>query len=239
MITPTETILRLQPVISIILPVFYEAGNIDRTIAHLRGLQNNDGLEIVVIDGDPLQSTIKAIDHNSRVITATAAKGRARQMNAGAALASGDILIFLHADTFLPVNALAGVRTVMEDPLYMAGAFDLGIGSERRIFRITERYAAIRTRLTRIPFGDQAIFIRRAYFEKIGGFSDIPLMEDVELMKRIRKKGDKIRIIPDKVMTSPRRWEKEGILYCTFRNWALQVSYTLGVPPEQLAKWYR
>ena len=93
--------------------------------------------------------------------------------------------------------------------------------------------------LRRIPFGDQAIFVRKAYFEKVGGYAEIPLMEDVELMRRIRKRGDRICIIPEKVLTSPRRYEQEGILYCTFRNWALQLCYQAGVSPERLAKWYR
>jgi GT2 family glycosyltransferase len=122
---------------------------------------------------------------------------------------------------------------------YAAGAFDLGIRTERKIFRITERYVALRSRLTRVPFGDQAIFIRRDYFEHIGGYSNIPIMEDVDLMRRIRKKGDRICIIPEKVMTSARRWEKEGVLCATLRNWMLQSSYALGVPPERLAKYYR
>jgi GT2 family glycosyltransferase len=96
----------------------------------------------------------------------------------------------------------------------------------------------VRTRLTRIPFGDQAIFIRREYFERLGGFRDIPIMEDVELMARIRKRGDRIAVIPEKVRTSARRWEREGILSCTMRNWMLQAAYAFGVPPERLAKWY-
>jgi rSAM/selenodomain-associated transferase 2 len=160
-------------------------------------------------------------------------------MNCGAVLASGEVLLFLHADTLLPDDSLARVKAAMADDRYVAGAFDLGIHTERRIFRVTEKYVALRTRLTRVPFGDQAIFVRKDYFNSIGGYKDIPLMEDVELMRRIRKRGDKICIIPEKVMTSARRWEREGILYCTLRNWALQLSYALGVPPERLVKYYK
>jgi rSAM/selenodomain-associated transferase 2 len=173
------------------------------------------------------------------VKTALSEKSRARQMNCGAALASGEILLFLHADTLLPRDGLARTKAAMADGRYAAGAFDLGIRTERRIFRITEKYVALRTRLTRVPFGDQAIFVRKNYFDSIGGYKDIPLMEDVELMRRIRKRGDKIFIIPEQVMTSARRWEKEGVLYCTLRNWALQLSYALGVSPERLARWYK
>ncbi len=149
------------------------------------------------------------------------------------------MLLFLHADTLLPPQALRLIGTALADTGIVAGAFDLGFDTGKRIFRITEKYAALRTRLTRIPFGDQAIFVRRAYFEKIGGYAEIPLMEDVELMGRIRKRGDRICIIPLKVLTSPRRYEQEGILYCTFRNWALQLCYRAGVSPEKLIKWYR
>jgi hypothetical protein len=131
------------------------------------------------------------------------------------------------------------ITAAMSGGLFVAGAFDLGIDTTRRIFRITEKYVFLRTRLTRIPFGDQAIFIRREYFEKIGGYKDIPLMEDVEIMRRIRKSGNRICIIPAKVRTSPRRWEKGGILMSTFRNWTLQMLYALGVSPEQLQKYYQ
>lgn len=238
MMKPGRNMSGNKGVISVILPVLNEGENINDAIGHLRNLRYNGGIEIIVVDGDPLESTIKTIRHQG-VITATSGKGRARQMNRGAAIASGEVLIFLHADTLLPDNALMKVRAAMEDVRIAAGAFDLGISSDRGIFRITERYVALRTRLTRTPFGDQAIFIRRSYFEKIGGYRDVPLMEDVELMKRIRKRGDLIRLIQDKVMTSPRRWEQEGILYCTFRNWMLQLLYFCGVSPERLVKFYR
>jgi rSAM/selenodomain-associated transferase 2 len=226
------------PLISIILPVLNEAERINEILFHLRA-QDRDGMsEVIVVDGDPGGSTIDAI-RDRGAIKATSEKGRARQMNYGASCASGDVLLFLHADTLLPDTALFRIMKAMEDPGAVAGAFDLGIHTKRIIFRITERYVSLRTRLTRIPFGDQAFFIRREYFEKIDGYRDIPIMEDVELMARIKKRGDRIVIIPDKVMTSARRWEKEGVLYCTFRNWMLQVMYALGTPPERLARWYK
>lgn len=225
--------------ISIILPVLDECGRIDQIIAHLRGLRSDTAIEIIVVDGDPQGGTVKAIRDREGVKTALSEKSRARQMNCGAALASGEILLFLHADTLLPRDGLTLIKAAMADDRYVAGAFELGIHSERRIFKVTENYVALRTRLTRVPFGDQAIFVRRNYFNSIGGYKDIPLMEDVELMRHIRNRGDEIFIIPEQVMTSARRWEKEGIAYCTLRNWALQLSYSLGVPPERLVKWYR
>jgi len=126
----------------------------------------------------------------------------------------------------------------MQDKRYVAGAFDLGIRSEKFIFRLIESAASLRSRATRIPFGDQAIFVRKDYFDKIGGYQDIPIMEDVEIMKRIRKRGDKIVILHQRVHTSSRRWEKEGILRCTLRNWLLQVLYLLGVSPHRFSKLY-
>lgn len=224
--------------ISIIIPVLDEGGTINETIAHVRGLHHDGPYEIIVTDGDSCGSTIRMI-RDPEVITAISARGRARQMNRGAALASGEILLFLHADTFLPEQGLPKLRAAIENDGYVAGAFSLGIRSDRVIFRITERYAALRTCITKVPFGDQAIFIRRACFDGLGGYSVIPLMEDVELMKRIRRRGDQVRVLADRVSTSARRWEREGILYSTFRNWALQILYALGADPERLAKWYR
>jgi GT2 family glycosyltransferase len=121
---------------------------------------------------------------------------------------------------------------------YTAGAFDLGIESGRWIFRLIEKLVFVRTRATRIPYGDQAIFIRRECFETLKGFKDIPIMEDVEFMQRLKKSGYKISIIPQKVKTSSRRWEREGILYCTVRNWVLISLYSIGVKPEKLVKFY-
>jgi rSAM/selenodomain-associated transferase 2 len=222
---------------SIIIPAYHEGGTINDCIGHLHGLTHEGAVEVIVVDGDHQGSTIKVIQ-DEHVIKMVSQKGRARQMNKGAALASGEVLVFLHADTRLPPDALTIVRSCMETGLAGAGAFDLGIKSDRRIFRITEKYVALRTRLTRIPYGDQTIFMRKEYFERLGGYRDIPLMEDIEIMQRIKKRGDRVRIIPERVMTSPRRWEQEGVLYCTLRNWMLQLLYFFGVSPERLAKFY-
>lgn len=227
-----------MPALSLIIPVLNEAENISGTIQHVREMDASGTVEIIVVDGDPEGSTINAIkDEGLRTVVSV--KGRARQMNCGAALATGDILLFLHADTHLPANAFALVQAAMNDKGFVGGAFDLGFNTRRRIFKITESYVFLRTRLTKIPFGDQAIFIRRDFFEKIGGYRDLPIMEDVDLMKRIRKRGDRICIIPEKVRTSPRRYEQEGIVYTTIRNGMLQLQYALGVSPERLVRWYK
>ncbi len=225
------------PSCSIILPVLREASLVNDVIDHLRGLENNNETEIIVVDGDPEGTTLTAITRDN-VIKLGSPRGRGRQMNAGAREAKGKILLFLHADTELPLNALRLIAAAMKDKRYVAGAFDLGIRSERLIFRLIESAASLRSRATRIPFGDQAIFVRKDYFEKIGGYKDIPIMEDVEIMKRIKKRGDTILIVRQRVHTSSRRWEKEGILRCTLRNWLLQVLYLVGVSPHRFSKLY-
>jgi len=227
-----------MPAVSLVIPVLNEAENISQILQHVREVDADGPAEIIVVDGDPEGSTINAI-RDEGVRTVAAVKGRARQMNSGAGLATGDILLFLHADTHLPPNAFGLIRAAMNDTGFVGGAFDLGFATPRRIFKITEVYDLLRTRLTKIPFGDQAIFIRRDFFDEIGGYRDLPLMEDVDLMQRIRKRGGRICIIPEKVRTSPRRYEQEGIMFTTIRNAMLQLLYALGVPPERLVRWYK
>jgi len=204
----------------------------------LNHLDSDKQSEIIVVDGAREKDTLGAI-HRNHVIKISSERGRAKQMNTGASVARGEILIFLHADTELPSHALKKIHSLMEQREYVGGAFDLGIRSDKLILKIIGRLASWRSRLNRIPFGDQAIFIRRDYFNRIGGYMEIPLMEDMELMRRIKKLGDKIWIFHDRVMTSPRRWEKEGVAYCIFRNWALQTLYLLGISPHRLATFYK
>lgn len=160
-------------------------------------------------------------------------------MNAGAARASGEVLLFLHADTQLPRKAFFVISNAMADARIAGGAFDLAIDSPRPIFRVMERTASRRSRLTRIPYGDQAIFLRRSVFAALGGYREIPLMEDVDLMVRLRRAGQRIHILPDRVRTSPRRWERDGVLFGTLRNWTLVTLYALGVSPDRLVRFYR
>ena len=211
---------------------------INTTIEHLHNLEENDELEIIVVDGDPEGKTLRAITHDD-VRKRISPMGRGKQMNEGAAIASGSILLFLHADTALPPDALKLIAAAMQKTTYVAGAFDLGIKSERSVFRVIEFAASLRSRITRIPFGDQAVFTRKEYFDAIGGFKEIPIMEDVEIMQRIKKRGDKIVILPQKTFTSSRRWEAEGILYSTLRNWVLQILYFFGISPRKLSRFYK
>jgi rSAM/selenodomain-associated transferase 2 len=226
-----------HPKFSIIIPVLHEAERINDLIGHLRQLDPEKSSEIIVVDGAREKDTLQAI-HDDRIMKISTAKGRARQMNAGAFAAKGDILIFLHADTELPLSALKRMNKFISRNKYVGGAFGLGIKSNKRIYRAIAFLGSLRSRLNRIPYGDQAIFVRRNYFNRIGGYKDIPMMEDVELMQRMKGSGKKILIFHDRVMTSPRRWEEEGLAYCILRNWVLQILYFLGVSPHKLVKYY-
>ena len=227
-----------QCIFSIIVPVLNEADQINATIEHLCNQNTEGNCEIIAVDGDQQSSTINALQNKS-VKAIISPKGRGRQMNAGATIARGEILIFLHADTRLPEMALKKISQALEKEKYVAGAFNLAIDSDRLFLKYIAVRASFRSRLNRIPYGDQAIFIRKDYFDQIGKFKEIPLMEDVDLMRRIKKRGDKIIILRDRVKTSARRWETEGVLYTTIKNQILVSLYYLGVSPYKLAKFYR
>jgi rSAM/selenodomain-associated transferase 2 len=223
--------------ISVIIPVLHEGERINEILDSLKASAAGVPYETIVIDGDSTGGTIAFISDNS-VITLTAPRGRALQMNAGAHKACGDILLFLHADTILPPKAFPKIIAALSDGSFIGGAFDLGIQNRRWIFRAISLAASLKHRLTRVPYGDQAIFILRSYFENIGGYASIPLMEDVELMRRVKQRGGRIIILSDPVTTSSRKWEIDGIFYTIIRNWAIQALYLFGVPAERLVKYY-
>ena len=233
----------MKPDISIIIPVFNEHKTIQTALECLEDHAAGKTIEIVVVDAGPDAMTLEAIHFESasrlQIITDTAGKGRGIQMNRGAELASGPVLLFLHADTQLPEDAIDAILSTLQNPHVVGGAFDLGIRSSKRGYRIIENVASARSRITRLPYGDQAIFLRSDYFHMIGGFKTIPIMEDVDIMRRIKKRGDAIQIIGKRVQTDPRRWEKEGMVYGTIRNWVLMVLYLMGVSPNRLVKYYK
>ena len=228
---------RSDMIISVVIPVLHEGGRISQMLESLKVAATDTPYEVIIADGDPSGSTIRQIADQG-VMTLIAPRGRAFQMNAGAALARGDILLFLHADTLLPHNAFAHIVSALSDDRFMGGAFDLGIQNRRWIFRIIGFAASRKHRLTRVPYGDQAIFMRRSFFEAMGGYPEIPLMEDVELMKRVKRRKGRIIILPEVVSTSSRKWEKDGVTYTILRNWMLQTLYLFGVPAERLVKYY-
>ena len=223
---------------SVIIPVLNEASTINLTLAQFSSISHGSAFEIIVVDGDRSGSTINVIAHPD-VKTAIAPKGRAVQMNHGVTMALGKNLLFLHSDTFLPDNALDKIDTLLSSSSVACGAFELGIRSCRPVYRFIERMVGFRTRITGIPYGDQAIFLTMDLFKQVRGYPEIPIMEDIALMRRLKKQKAGFCIIPEKVKTSPRRWETEGLVYCTVRNWLIVTSYLLGASPKILSKYYR
>lgn len=227
-----------KPEFSIIIPALYEDYRINTTIEYAQKLNNNNNCEIIVVDGDSKGSTINTItDKSVRKIHSPPI--RAQQMNAGAAIATGRILIFLHTDTILPENALEHIKEALDEAYYMGGAFSLGIRSTSRLMKYIEITANLRSKFLKMPYGDQGFFIRKRYFDKIGGFKKISQMEDIELIRRIKKKGDRICIMPEKVQTSARRWQKQGIIFATLKNFFIVSLFHLGVSAEKLVKYYQ
>jgi rSAM/selenodomain-associated transferase 2 len=188
--------------ISVVIPVLREEVRINEAIARLRAMDGT--AEIIVVDGSADGETVKAVTDGS-VKCLGSARGRGRQMNKGAAEARGDVLLFLHADTELPPGAFQQIPFLLDGGRFVGGAFDLGLGERGILFRMIERAASRRSRLTRIPYGDQAIFLRRDYFRRIGGYNDMPIMEDVDLMRRVKRAGGRICFVDDRVRTSTRR----------------------------------
>lgn len=223
--------------LSVIIPVFREERGITSLVDHLTTRSLMETAEILIVDGDPEQRTLIALQGRN-VIRIGSDAGRARQMNAGAAQARGDLLLFLHADTRLPPGADTLIFQALRNLRLVGGAFRLAIDSPRPALGLIAAAANLRTRLTRVPYGDQALFLRRAVFEELGGYADIPLMEDLELMRRIRRKGWPVVLLREAALTSARRWEQEGVWRCTLRNWAVRLLYHRGVSPTRLRRFY-
>ncbi|MEJ2097387.1 MAG: TIGR04283 family arsenosugar biosynthesis glycosyltransferase [Deltaproteobacteria bacterium] len=220
--------------ISIIVPALNEAATIARTISHLAG---GGQLEVIVVDGGSTDETAElAASEKAKVIHSK--PGKAVQMNSGAAAAAGDILVFLHADTLLPGGFHNQIVAAMNKKGVAAGAFQLRIDSNAAGLRIIEHAANWRSRLLRMPYGDQALFMKKSLFEEIGGFPDLPIMEDFLLVRRLKRKGKTV-ILPAAVVTSPRRWLHLGILKAWLINQLIVIAYYLGASPKQLARFYR
>jgi len=223
--------------ISVIIPVYREQG-IALLLDDLLDRPDLGPAEIIVVDGAPGADTLARISR-TEVLGLTSPPGRGAQQNMGAAAARGDVLLFLHADTKLPPDALGLLRRAMRDPGLAGGAFCLGYDQAGRALRFIAAAANLRSRLTRVPYGDQAIFIRRTVFKELGGFRDWPLMEDLEFMTRLRQRRGRIRILDAAVLTSARRQRSEGLLHCTLRNLCLRLLYHLGLHPTRLVRLYR
>ncbi len=220
--------------LSIILPVLDEASAIGARLGALQALRAH-GAELVVVDGGSQDGTLACCAGLADQVR-VAARGRARQMNAGAAASSGDVLLFLHADTELPPQAFESIIAAIDDGAQW-GRFDVRIDGAHPMLRVIERMMNWRSRLTGIATGDQAIFLRRDVFERIGGYEDISLMEDIRLSARLKRESAPACLAAS-VTTSARRWEKHGIWRTMLLMWRLRAAHFFGANPENLARQY-
>ena len=223
--------------ISVIIPVLNERQSIRRCIGEV--LSQAAGSEIIVCDGGSTDGSPDIVEEfrDRGVILVRTRKGRGTQMNAGASAASRDILLFLHADTRLERGWRDAVIQALEDPAVAGGAFSLRIDDPGKQYRLIESWVKCRCRLFKLPYGDQAIFMKRNVFERIGRYKDIPLMEDADIAERVKSAG-RIVILGKRAVTHARRWEKEGWLYTSLRNQLIRCMYRLGVDPHKLAGIY-
>lgn len=231
--------------ISVIIPVYREEETINPLLRSLMDTRKEKPWEIIVADGDPAGGTLAAItvpeemgEGVSRVLRIISPKGRAFQMNAGARAAEGDVLLFLHADAFLPENGITAIREAMTSGRYAGGAFKYRLNSRNIVLRYLYWTSWLRAEVNRIPYGDMGIFMSKDFFNRLGGYAEIPIMEDVEFMQRVKRCGGKIRILSEPVTVSPRRYLEEGIIYGWLRNHWLRILYLLGTPPEKLVRYY-
>jgi rSAM/selenodomain-associated transferase 2 len=236
----------MNPRLSIIIPVYRESSLISETLHAILDLKISIPFEIIVSDGESPPSTLarlaagKTIHSCHQIKGISSPRGRGVQLNAGAKAAGGSLLFFLHADTRIDqkgMDLMIGACQNHGTPFFW-GAFDLRIDSKKKVFRMIEKIASVRSRITKLPYGDQGIFMSRQLFEEIRGFPDVPLMEDVGIMKKIKRKAIPPVFLPHTICTSARRWENQGILFTTLRNWLLICLYLLGVPPRVLTKYY-
>jgi rSAM/selenodomain-associated transferase 2 len=222
--------------ISIVVPLLNEAKTLPALLEHLLNFKRR-GCEILLVDGGSEDGSVAlALLAEFSVIHCT--PGRARQMNQGAALATGDMLIFLHADTRLPPNAYELIAQAMALGKYHWGRFDVVIEGQSPLLKLVALMMNLRSSLSSIATGDQAIFIRRSTFFHIGGFPEQPLMEDIELCKRLKQDFPPVRITT-RVITSGRRWDERGVWRTIFLMWKLRWDYWRGVPVEKIAAAYR
>lgn len=221
--------------ISIVVPCLNEAGNIIAALDALAPLRSK-GVEVIVVDGGSSDGTVMLAETRADILLASA-RGRAIQMNAGAARATGDILLFLHADTALPENADTLVCEGLTRGSASWGRFDVTIRGRHPLLRLIACAMNLRSRMTGVATGDQALFVTRALFERIGGYPEIALMEDVALSKILRAHGAPV-CLRERVVTSGRRWEKHGVLRTVILMWRLRLAYSLGADPNTLAPRY-
>ena len=229
---------------TVIIPTLNEADVIETTLRLTAGL----GFDaILVVDGGSTDGTRVLVEAvaartgepvSSPIQLLSTSAGRARQLNAGAAAATSDVLVFLHADSHLPADAGQLMQQALADPNVVGGRFDIRFDRPSVWGQIISTFMNARSRITRISTGDQAMFVRRQVFERLGGFSDIPIMEDVEFSTRLKRTGRTVAI-DRHVTTSFRRWEGQGPLRTVLLMWALRFLYWIGVSPRRIARLYQ
>ena len=232
-----------SPLVSVVIPVLRDAAELERLLAELlrrppAGGGAGGDCEVIVVNGDDADAAIEPLKTRFPAVRWAAAEpSRAGQMNAGAQLASGAWLLFLHADTCPAPGWLDEIRRIDADPRTVAGALRLALRSRDWRARIVERGVAWRVRWMGLPYGDQGIFVRRSVFEQLGGYRPLPLMEDVDLVRRVRRRG-RMAFSRVPILASARRWEHDGWLRRTGLNLLLLLAYTAGAPPARLARAY-
>ena len=226
----------VRPVkLSIIIPVLNEAGRIADALIALHPMRER-GAEIVVVDGASADGTAEIAARDADIVI-RAPRGRASQQNAGAQRALGDTFLFLHSDTQLPLNADGLIADALDDPSAQWGRFDVRFDTDQAMLHVVATMMNARSRLTGIATGDQCLFVRRSAFEAAGGFPAVALMEDIAISKSLRQHSTP-RCLRNKVTTSARRWQKNGVWRTIFLMWWLRLAYAVGVSPARLARWY-
>jgi rSAM/selenodomain-associated transferase 2 len=218
--------------ISVIIPTLNEADCLPDT---LRSVRAEGPTEIIVVDGGSIDGTCQAAGEADQVLHGP--RGRAAQMNFGAAHARGDVLLFLHADCTLEAGALRTAQRRLDEPGVAAGCFRMMVSAPGLVYRWIDGCATQRVRLTGLIYGDQGLFLERRRFERIGGFPRLRLMEDVYISKRLRREGRMV-VAPSRIFVSPRRWQRQGVVRQTLRNWFLTALAAGGVHPDRLAEFY-
>ena len=219
--------------ISVIIPTLNEAEGIGASLNSI--IRQPEEFEIIVVDGGSADGTADVARRYARIIQSEQ-RGRAIQMNAGAGQACGEVLVFLHADSRLPDNALSLLRNALIDPRIIGGTFTLRFDNPRFLLRLIVFFTRFRFRF--FHYGDQGIFVRRTVFEELGGFKPIPIMEDIDFLRRLRRRG-RVALIKQPVTTSARRFLGHGIIRQQLFVVILVILYLLGVSPEKLSRLYR
>lgn len=220
--------------ISVIIPVINEEKYLNKILANL---EKKNNIEFIFVDGGSQDNTVKLIQQANFKVILSPILRRSYQMNLGAENAQGEILLFLHGDTILPKNFYQIINQIVVQKDFILGAFSLNIDSKKSIFRLLEMMINARSKYLSLPYGDQAIFIKKETFKKLGKYKNIPIMEDFELVKKAQKYG-KIYIAKSAVTTSSRRWNKLGIIRTTLINQLVIIGYYLKISPEKLAIFY-